>query len=278
MGAALPSSGVQSDVPLRDVVGSFLTACKGSKLRPIIFIDEANIAFAAGETDDGAKERVKEVLNLFVRMTKQLGEAGIVLATSDHGFPFRLRRIGWDASHIKKTIVTEEVPPAEMLTLLSSSWGCGDNLARALMSLYGGHVMYIVDAVRELAVRKAEFAGVDVLGGLLGSPAECFSDETCESLKLKDKWERLQPKIMEALTGLVQTGAVPLMRAADDVAEVISFANVGTVVAASSIAAGVRPEAWQLRLPDGQLPDFLLIPSSNIMRLLLARKHGHARK
>ena len=137
------------------VLGGFFAACRADGEFPVIIIDEANIAFDAAVGDAAAKARVLGELQLFTRISKQQREASVVLATSEHGLPFRLRALGFNTDHIRKTIVAEEVPPAVMKRELMQSWGCGEHLATALLSLYGGHVLHASAAVRKLATSTA---------------------------------------------------------------------------------------------------------------------------
>ena len=59
----------------------FLRLFKGSRYKPLIFIDEANVLQAWKETDAGMPELVK-LLRFLVKITKQDRLAQVVLATS----------------------------------------------------------------------------------------------------------------------------------------------------------------------------------------------------
>lgn len=50
----------------------------------------------------------------------------------------------------------------------------------------------------------------------------------------------------------------------------ISLANDGFVVPEEAVAASVPAAAWASPLPSGKLPKSVLVPSSHIMRLLIA--------
>jgi hypothetical protein len=257
--------------PLKDVLGTFFKACAERGEYPVIFIDEANEAFAAGAADEEAKARVKRVLNLFTLITKQEGQASVVLATSEHGFPSRLQQLGYTVEHIQKTIVVEEVPPAAMRELLVARWGCGEQLAYALMSLYGGHVYYVALAVRELAAQRERFKGAQALGMMARAPAACLSNRAFLAAGVPAaEWPQTRASVTAMLEKLVQRGWVPLAMEEDKSAGIISHANAGSVISEAAIAAGVPPQAWATRLANGRLPKFVLVPSSHIMRLLLA--------
>ena len=274
-------------VPLSDLLDAYLTACKARNEYPVILIDEANRFLVPSAAD---QKQVLDTLELFVRVTKQQGEASVVMATSEHGFPFRLRRLGWKTEHVKNVIVAEEVPPAVMKTTLMSDWGCGEKLALGLMSLYGGHLMYSIEAVSSLAHLKQDFEGSSVLGTMPQAPSKCLSDETLaeaygytgrkpEELAelLKPVRAEMTPVVTAKLEELVRHGSVPLATGEERFAEIISHANAGCVVSRSSaragVAAGVPPGIWTRWMPSGEDPAFVLLPSSHTMRLLLAHKY-----
>ena len=77
-------------------------------------------------------------------------------------------------------------------------------------------------------------------------------------------------RIRNAMRALVVDGFVPLDDEEDKVAEVISLANVGLVVPRGATAASVPLRAWAARTASGEDPVAVLLPSSHIMRLLIA--------
>ena len=214
-------------------------------------------------------------LNLFTRITKQKHEASVVLATSEHGLPFRLRALGYNTDHISETIVAEEVPPAVMKDELMRGWGCGEHLATALLSMYGGHVLHASAAVRKLATSTApaSMKGVAALGSMISAPALCMGNDAFKAAGvLEHEWPGMRERVTGALRALVETGSVPLDSDKDKVAEVISQANAGCVIPVAAAASGVPPGAWLARTPSGKEPTHILVPSSHIMRLLIARE------
>ena len=262
--------------PRLDVVlGAFFAACKAGGEYPVVFVDEANKAFKAASSDDEAKTRVVDVLDLFTRITKQEHEASIVLATSEHGLPFRLRALGYNTDHISKTVVAEEVPPAVMKHELMATWGCGEHLATALLSMYGGHVLHASAAVRELATSTApaSMEGIVAVGSVASAPALCLEDDTLKAADVPSAaWPEMRTRVTTALRALVEKGYVPLDSEKDKVAEIISLAKAGRVIPRMGTASGVPPRAWMARTPSGEAPIHLLVPSSHMMRLLIARK------
>ncbi|NDH54669.1 MAG: ATP-binding protein, partial [Betaproteobacteria bacterium] len=258
---------------LHDVLDTFIAACTRDGEYPVIFIDEANEAFQAAQGDTAAAARVRAELNLFTRITKQGREASIVLATSEHGLPFRLRALGYNTDHISKTVVAEEVPPAVMKDELMRMWGCGEHLATALLSMYGGHVLHASAAVRELAASTApaSMEGIAALGSLASAPALCLGDDTLAAAGVPvPERPEMRERVTAALRALVEAGSVPLDSEKDKVAEIISLANAGCVIPRAAAASGVPPDAWLARTPSGKEPKHILVPSSHIMRLLIA--------
>jgi hypothetical protein len=231
---------------------------------------------AAG--DAHAAARVKDALELLVRVTKQEGEASVVLATSEHALPFRLQSLGFKTSHFTDFIVTEEVPPGEMRALLTGTWGCGAALADGLMSLYGGHVLHAANALTNLARLRAGFRGVAALSSLGDAVSKCVAEESLAGVGALSTAQQvaLRADVVSKLRQLVATGYVPLANGEDKAAEVISRANAGFLIPSSAAAAGVPPE-WLLPSPGqlgGEAPDYLLVPASGTMRLLLAKRYG----
>ena len=258
---------------LAEVLGGLLKTCAAAGEYPVIFIDEANEAFQAAQGDTAAAARVRAELNLFTRISKQGREASIVLATSEHGLPFRLRALGYNTDHISKTVVAEEVPPAVMKDELMRMWGCGEHLATALLSMYGGHVLHASAAVRELAASTApaSMEGIAALGSLASAPALCLGDNTLAAAGVPvPERPEMRERVTTALRALVVAGSVPLDSEEDKVAEIISLANAGCVIPRAAAASGVPPDAWLARTPSGKEPKHILVPSSHIMRLLIA--------
>ena len=52
-------------------------------------------------------------------------------------------------------------------------WGCGEHLATALLSMYGGHVLHASAVVRKLAASAApaSMEGIAVEGSIASMPA-----------------------------------------------------------------------------------------------------------
>jgi hypothetical protein len=158
---------------------------------------------------------------------------------------------------------------------LMCRWGCGEHLATALLSMYGGHVLHASEAVSTLATSTdpASMKGVAALGSIVDAPALCFDNDTFAAAGVPEpKWPKMRKRVTEALRALVVTGSVPLDSEDDKVAEIISLANAGCVIPRAAAASGVHPSAWLALTPNGKSPTHILVPSSHMMRLLIARE------
>ena len=158
---------------------------------------------------------------------------------------------------------------------LMRNWGCGEHLATVLLSMYGGHVLHASTAVHKLASSSApaSMKGIVAAGSVASAPALCLDDDTLKAAGVPEsQWEKLRAAVQSALRALVENGFVPLDSEKDKVAEVISLANAGCVIPLMATASGVPPDAWLARTASGEAPTHLLVPSSHMMRLLIARK------
>ena len=142
-GMGLPGGEVVADV-LKNVLASetdgiqvldaFVTAAQKRNEYPILIIDEANLAFSANVSQN------KPMLDKLVQLTKQQREMMTLLTSSEHAYPYKLNRIGFNQADLKNVIHAGEIPPKEMRELLVSRLGMGDRLADGFLSAFGGHI------------------------------------------------------------------------------------------------------------------------------------------
>jgi hypothetical protein len=253
-------------------------------LRPItVIIDEANIAFKVNElTTNDEIENTRDVLQLLTALTKQDRQVrglvyfllisvldahyfpslkiNVILCSSEHAFPFRLKNplLDFNIGDFSSFVVAAEVPPSAMWELLTQKWGIDEELARALLSRYGGHIYDTVNCLNDLSLSRKKFAlwdGFRHVGVL-----------NCLHWKGEDPED--QKRMRSCLRLLAENGFVPLDRHDDPVAKVISENNVGGVVLVGSAFDGIPEEAW-IR-PDGSEITFGLIPTKQSLRLLIA--------
>jgi hypothetical protein len=170
-------------------------------------------------------------------------------------FPFRLAdpRLGFNLKDITKFIFAGEVPPNEMFRLLSEEWKLSEDLSLALLSLYGGHIWDIYQALMRLREPKKDFYLFDA--NLSANIRNCFKDEIKEE------------EMKVALKQLAESGFLPLQDREDPIAKVISKNNVGGVVSRTALNVGLPESVWDAY---GDF-EYGLVPSSQSMRLLIAK-------
>ena len=117
---------------------AFVKAAQNENEYPILIIDEANLAFSPKDANGQYKN--KPVLDHLVNLTKQQGDMMTLFTSSEHGYPFRLDRMGFNLADLRNVIYAGEVPPKEMRELLVSRLGMGDRLADGCLSAFGGHI------------------------------------------------------------------------------------------------------------------------------------------
>ena len=167
-------------------------------------------------------------------------------------FPFRLAdpRLSFNLKDITEFIFAGEVPPNEMYKLLTDEWKLSNNLSLALISLYGGHIWDIYQALMRLRESKEDFYPFDA--NLSGNIDSCFDSG-------KDN-----EKFVEYLKLLSEKGFAPIKKRNDAVAEVLSKHNVAGVVMKTSLNIGLPKSVWS----DGC--KYGLVPYSQSTRLLIA--------
>ena len=182
----------------------------------------------------------------------------MILVSSEHGFPYRLQdpKIDFNLDNFNEYIYAGEVPPKDMYELLTTKWGIESNLAVALISIYGGHIYDIQNALSRLHLKKENF--------------DFFFDSNSSSnvqrcLKWKFENEKDNIRLRETLRQLSVTGFVELGDIDDPVAKVISLNNVGGVVKKSGEVVGLSRQVWeQTEFKYG------IVPSKQSIRLVIA--------
>ena len=183
----------------------------------------------------------------------------MILVSSEHGFPYRLRdpKVDFNLDNFNGYIYAGEVPPKEMYDLLTVKWGVESNLAVALISIYGGHIYDIKEVLSRLYLEKERF--------------DYFFDSNLSSnvqqcLDWKFENEEDKVRMRETLRQLAVTGFVLLEKINDPVANVISVNNVGGVVKKSGTVVGLNRQVWQ-----GTESEYGVVPSKQSMRLVIAK-------
>jgi hypothetical protein len=189
----------------------------------------------------------------------------VILVSSEHTFPFKLndRKFGFNVLDLSRQVVyAGEVPPGEMYHLLTKRWSVPHDVAIALISTFGGHILDTIEALRDLShgVKNGN-----------GPVAIRLDPQMSSAVRRCLKWEGSgpddQPRMRAALRALAETGFFPLDDDADPVAEVLCSNGVaGLVCASSPLIVGLDPEVWS----DDDI-EYGLVPCKQSMRLAIAR-------
>ena len=184
----------------------------------------------------------------------------MLLVSSDHSFPLRLQHpdIHINLENFSGYVYSGEMPPNDIYAILTTEWEMAPNLATAFISLYGGRIWDIKNALDELYRNKERFSPWKSLTQSYGT-VKCCLDWNGE--KEGDK-----QRMREVLTALAETGFVPIADFADPVARVICKKFLGGVVRKSSPVIGLSPSAW-----DSTTFTNAILPSGQTMRLVIAK-------
>ena len=178
----------------------------------------------------------------------------IILASSEHSFPFRLSSdMNFNCQNFSSYIFAGEIAPNKMYQLLTTQWGVKENLALALIDIYGGHILDAVYAINGLSLDREKFVTTSVWNDL-GNNISCC-------LRSKDG------RTLDTLMELAKLGYVSLpdWGAEDPIIKNISENNVGSVINSSAKVIGLDDQL--LKSSD----EYGLIPNKQSMRLLIAK-------
>jgi hypothetical protein len=217
-----PEQAIEDFVVIAEAQGRF----------PVLFVGEANLAFSS----EGYKSNNKAVLALLTRLTKQEQQLNVVLGSSEHACPFRLKEdFAFNLVDIN-TIFAGEVPLERMRELLTKQWGLGERLAECWLAAYGGHVYRTYMAISSshgLSLRKEKFKAEDATPAVL-----CGECEACI------KAEEHQPGTIELLREVAVHGWAPLDDVDDPRAKLLSLKKVAGVVNSRSLVVGLPVDVW----------------------------------
>jgi len=146
-------------------------------------------------------------------------------------------------------IYTVDISPKNMFALLTEEWGVHEKLAVALISMYGGHILNLADALRKAITTNTPRY---VLHAVL---YECVY--RCLS------WDGNKKLMRKTLQTLAEKGFYPIHSRNDTVAEIISLYNVGGVVINEGINTGIPEEFWRKHR-------YGLVPAGQSIRLVIA--------
>jgi energy-coupling factor transporter ATP-binding protein EcfA2 len=243
------------------IVAEFISYVKEQGKYPVLIIDEANEFLGTGKND------TEKLLKRFVSATKQDRKLNVVLATSEHAYPYQLEQAHLNLMDLSRVIVAGELSPKDSWRLLvnatyppgivkgeegSTIIGMGSRLARLCLAAHGGHVLQIKNAVELLSIKRSR---VEVLGTMQGASAaikECLR----------------APGGRHLLHGMAEKGFVAVDTPDLQIVEMIAKVNVGGVVSRErSVVVGLDESLWQETTCD-----YGLLPSTQSMRLAIARQ------
>ena len=121
-----------------------------------IIIDEANLALP-NDGNDAKAETAKTALAQITGETKEAFTASVILISSEHGYPYKLANAGLNLDDIDNVIIAPEVPPNDMLRMLTDHWGMGPRLARLFVATYGGSIRAVYKALGNLINNRKQF-------------------------------------------------------------------------------------------------------------------------
>jgi hypothetical protein len=235
----------------------FVQLANSKNAYPLVIIDEANIVLGRG------KNETEIILQDFVKRTKQNKELSLILASTDHAYPYQLEREGLNLQDVTRVIFAGEIPPSDMWKLLVNATyeqgdntgdiiiGMGPRLAGLCLAAYGGHFLTVENAIARLCQEESEFKASSLLPVLTANIIECL-DSHMSSMPLLD--------------AMAKSGFAPIETPDSAVVDLIAKLNIGGVVNEESTICGLSETKW-----DGTTCGYALIPSSESVRLVIAR-------
>ncbi|KAJ1433194.1 hypothetical protein B484DRAFT_429615 [Ochromonadaceae sp. CCMP2298] len=247
---AVLDSALKKVAPEEAIAAFATTAAKSGKVACII-VDEANVAFS--EKSPEGKERAQSVLRLFTALTKETSMLNVLLASSEYGYPYRMKKeLKFNLANIGKTVFAGEVPPACMRELLVEKWGLGPGLSKLCLAAYGGHIYYTAKALSELSLQKQDFAAEDVCPPIVYSGIVQCLDAEAE-----------HPGMTDLLRKVAVSGFAPIEKIDDPRVDMMVKKNVAGFVVKGSLVVGLPRSVWVCGAKYG------LIPASQQVRLMI---------
>ncbi len=186
-------------------------------------------------------------------------QINVILCSSEHAFPFRLRQIDFNEGNFTKFMFMGEVPPSQMYRLLTEEWKYGDHLAIAMMEHLGGHIWDHANGISDLAVLKESYHpsfnyDMNFTAGVLRCLHRFNKNKSLDYFRaffiffqFMKEFENDEMRMMEYLTSLAVNGfaSIPGEPYEERVCEVISHSNIGGVVKKSGVVFGLPETAWK---------------------------------
>jgi hypothetical protein len=266
----------KGDISLNDALNAFVKAWTIKNKVPCIVVDEATSFFpdCYSRTPDGKLDKtstplVKDVVEThtaslnalasITSFTKEKKLLNVLMISSEFLMPYRLQELGFRTTDIQNTFFMPEVSPMQMKVLLNGFWGMDHELANAFINVYGGNINLCYYGLLRLIMTQDAFQPIHALSldALLGASQAA-------------KRAKVDPVLKKYLMTLVEKGVVELADSDDDCARLLCLLNVAAVIPVNSIAPGVHPAVW----PQDSTARFMLVPTNEVMRMLLANELG----
>lgn len=172
----------------------------------------------------------------------------VILSSSEHSFPFKLKKMKFNINDLRRLLFFNEVSPRDCYDLLVNEWGVGENLAISLLNVYGGHLFNISEAINALALSNGSFT-TPLSEGASGDIVDVLKSAGGydESKRINENSE-----VVKALKALAEKGFYPVGK--PNVAkeseplpleEQLSQLNIAGVVGRNSVVPGVPQEMWK---------------------------------
>jgi hypothetical protein len=201
----------------------------------------------------------------------------VILASSDHLFPYKLSQIPFEEKHFTEFIVFSELSPTASYKLLTEKWKVGKHLAFALVSIYGGIVWDHFRALHRLSGLQEKFNLNDIYPCIVSSYLK-------QALNL-DGTENEKQRMGKTLRDLAIKGFSSIPDEIDALTDKFSIflneKNIDGVVASNFIVPLLPELVWngkQVSLLSFRSfhcsletrNRFALLPTTQSMRLLIA--------
>jgi hypothetical protein len=218
---------------------SFVNLAKARGKRPVLIIDEANEVLGLGK-GQGA---TSSVLSQMVRLTKELRELEVIMASSEYAYPYVLERNGLNLNNITAVLFAGEIPPKSMWELLVTKKGkngssnqpvigMGENLAHLLIASYGGHVLWMSYALEALTTKKEVYTIDMGLRPIFYNVAKVL--------------ELFPHKGLVYLRQMAERGFAPVAEPEDKVVEMIVRSKIGGLITKQgSEVVGLPTSIWK---------------------------------
>jgi hypothetical protein len=237
---------------------------------PVLIIDEADIVLGI-DSNGEVFDQTKNLLTSFVSNTKH--RMNLILVSTDHAYPCRLEREGFNLQNVYNTIFAAEISPKEMWKLLVSATyeegdnngkamiGMGPHLAELCIAAYGGHIWTVKHAIQGLSLRQDEAEASIFLPDLSSRIISCVN---------------AYPMSRSLLKAMAQYGFAPMRTPSDiSAAEMLSKYDVGGAITRNNACIGISQTKWnETTSTDAVIPSFQAVRLTIAQVLLRTKEKG----